>query len=61
MKGWKREIKKLQQKTKQLMQMKMQIGAKYLKQIRMDVMKENKNFKCDMNETKRKQRRVDLK
>ena len=39
----------------------MQIGAKYLKQIRMDVMKENKNFKCDMNETKRKQRRVDLK
>ena len=33
----------------------MQIGEKYLKQVRMDVMRENKNFKCDMNETKEKQ------
>ena len=41
--------------------MQMQIGAKKLKQIRIDGMKENKNFKCDMNETKRKQRRVELK
>ena len=30
------------------------ISAKYLKQVRIYVMKQNKNFKCDMNETKKK-------
>ena len=53
MKGYKREIKKSQQKTNHLMQI--EIGAKKLKQIRMYVMKENKKYKCDMNETKEKQ------
>ena len=34
--------------------MQIQIGVKHFKQVRMDVLKENKKIKWNMNETKEK-------